>query len=83
QFLQFRQEMRTDISGIRGEMHGIRDELRGAMASVHHDLAKIILASQAQTRSVHEDLVERIKLLGEGLKAPSAEPPSDGTRVSE
>ena len=77
-------ELRDRVDGVRdelrGEMHGIRDELRADMASMHQDLAKAILATQAQTLSLHENLVERITLLGEGLKAPSAEPTSDDIR---
>ncbi len=76
---------------LRGEMHGMhdeligkidscRDELRTDMAAMHHDLAKAILDDRAQTLSLHEDLVERIKRLGEGLTSTAAAPPSDDAR---
>lgn len=117
QFLQFREEVAADISGVRvdlrgemrdlrdelrGEMHDIRDELRGEMhdirdelvgridscrdelredmASMHQDLAKIIVANHTQMLTLHEHLIERITLLGDGLKATSLAPPPDGVR---
>lgn len=58
---------------------GCGDDLRTDMASMHRELAKAILDSRALTLSLHEDLVERIKLLGEGFKAANA-PPSDDAR---
>ena len=75
-----RDDLRGEIHGfrdeLRGEMHSMhdelvgridscRDELRTDMASMHHDLAKAILDTRALTLSLHEDLVERIKRLGE------------------
>ena len=90
-----RDELRGEMHGIRdelrGEMHGIRDELvgkidgcrdelRADMASMHHDLAQVIQNNHAQTLSLHEDLVERIKLLGEGLKRPMDAPSPDNFR---
>lgn len=87
---ELRGEMHVSRDELRGETRGIRDELVGRvdacrtelredMASMHHELAKLILASQAQTLSLHEDLVERIKVLGEGLNASTAPPlSSDG-----
>ena len=88
-------DLRGEIHGIRdelrGEMHGMRDELRGEMiglheelradmASMHRDLAGAILASQAQTLTLHEELVERIALLGEGRNSTGAAPPPDDAR---
>jgi hypothetical protein len=35
------------------------------MESMHRDLASAILANGVQMRALHEDLLERIKLLGE------------------
>ena len=79
-----RDELRGEVHGIRdelrGEMHGIRDELHADMASMHRDLAGAILASQAQTLTLHEDLVERIARLGEGLKSTGAAPAPDDAR---
>jgi len=77
-----RDELRGEMRGMHDELGGridsCRDELRADMSSMHHDLAAAILAGQAQTRSLHEDLVERITLLGEGLKSSAAAPPPDG-----
>ena len=84
-------ELRTEVGGLRdrvdgvrdelrGEMHGIHDELRADMASMHKDLAKAILDTRVLTLSLHEDLVDRIKLLGEGFKSAGHAPPSDAAR---
>lgn len=68
-----REDLRTEMHGIRedltGKIDGCREELRSDMASMHRELAKAILATQAQARSLHEDLVERIARLAEGRAA--------------
>ena len=79
-----RDELREDMHGmrdeLRGEMIGLHEELRADMASMHRDLAGAILASQAQTLTLHEELVERIALLGEGRNSTGAAPPPDDAR---
>ncbi len=80
-----RDELRGEMAGMHVELVGridsCRDELRTDMSSMHLDLATAILAGQAQTRSLHEDLVARITLLGEGLKFSPAAPPPDGQQL--
>ena len=79
-----RDELRSEMRGMRdelvGKVDGCRDELRADMTSVHHDLAKAILDTRTLTLTLHEDLVERIKLLGEGFKSAAAAPPSEDDR---
>lgn len=64
QVLQLREEVRAEVSAVRDEVHGVRDELREDMASMHRDLAAVIATNHAQTLTLHEDLVQRITLLG-------------------
>ena len=68
-------EMREELVA---KIDGCRDELREDMASMHRGLAQIIMANHAQTLSLHEDLVGRIKLLGEqSTRADEPRAPDD------
>ena len=51
QFLQSREEVRLEFSAVHGELHELRDGQERL---------------SSQMRMLHEDLVERIKRLGEG-----------------
>ena len=58
QFLQSREEVRLEFSAVHGELHELRDgqrELREGQEGLG-----------SQMRMLYEDLVERIKRLGEG-----------------
>ena len=69
QFLQLREDVREEISGVRGEMATMRDQLRGDVGNVQMELAGAILSTEKRLstdmRSLHEDLVHRIALIGE------------------
>lgn len=125
QFLQFREEVRSEFSAtrselrsemvemrnqlrgemtemrnqLRGEMTEMRDQLQGEMAEMRGQLrgemavmrgqlsgeiqelrqGQEVLATRSEMRMLHEDLVERIKWLGEGRLADPA-PPSPAGR---
>ena len=80
QFLQSREEVTLEFSAIHGELHGLRDgqrELREGQQRLDSQMheGQERLASQmregderlgSQMRVLYEDLVERIKWLGEG-----------------
>ena len=75
QFLLLRQDVRADISaldlrvdGLAGDVRQMRDELRADMAAMHTELAGAILANGVEMRTLHEDLVKRITLLGEARR---------------
>ncbi len=59
-------ELRRD-GAQRSELYAVRDELRGDMAAMHKELAGAIVANGVEMRTLHEGLVRRISLLGEGL----------------
>ena len=68
-------ELRGEVGGLRGEvgaqhgeLHAVRDELRADMAAMHTELAGAILANGVEMRTLHEDLVTRITLLGEAIR---------------
>lgn len=58
-------ELRSDVGTQKGELHAVRDELRAGMAAMHTELAGAILANGVEMRTLHEELVRRITLLGE------------------
>jgi hypothetical protein len=64
-----RGEITTMRDELRGEITTMRDELRGDVEQVQMELAGSILSTEkrlsTQTRSLHEDLVQRIALIGE------------------
>jgi hypothetical protein len=56
-------------------MVGLASDLRTEMASMHRELANAIVANGVQMRTLHEDLLERIKLLGESRHPVAKTPP--------
>ncbi len=73
QVVQLRTEMRDESSAIRRDMV-TKDDLVGF--ATKDDLAAAVapLATKAEMRMLHEDLVERLKVIGEGLARPSKRP---------
>ncbi len=70
-------ELRGEVGELRGEVVTLGQTLREEMASMHRELAGAILATNVQMRALHEDLVERIRLIGEDrLPARGAHPES-------
>ena len=61
-------ELRGEVGAQNGELHAVRDELRADMAAMHTELAGAILANGVEMRTLHEDLVKRITLLGEAIR---------------
>ena len=57
-----------ELHAVRNELHAVRDELRADMAAMHTELAGAILANGVEMRTLHEDLVNRITLLGEVIR---------------
>lgn len=60
---QLRTEIRTEFATVRDEF-GV---VRGEMAAVDERLTARIEDSRRETRVLHEDVIARIALLGEGL----------------
>ena len=75
QIVQLRTEMRVEFSAVRHEMAdgltSVRTELRADIADRGRELAGHILATQRQMRVMHEEVIKRIALIGEG-RAPEA-----------
>jgi predicted nucleic acid-binding Zn-ribbon protein len=67
---ELRGEMNAMRDELRGEMAETRDELRDEMAAMHTELAGAILLCErrvvAEMRVLHEAVLERIALIGEG-----------------
>jgi hypothetical protein len=63
QIVQLRVEMHDEFSSIRRDM-ATRDELARSVAG---------LATRSEMLMLHEDLVERLKVLGESLSRPARE----------
>ena len=59
QFLQFRAEVRVAFSAVRDEFSAVRAEMVALKKSTVDELG-------TQMRVLYEDLVERIKCLGQG-----------------
>jgi hypothetical protein len=59
QFLQFRQETRSEFSAVRKEMRDLHEDGKAFALQVRDDV-------MAQVRVLHEDLVDRIKTLRQG-----------------
>ena len=77
QILQLREEMQEAFSatrsGLRGEMHGIRDELRTEMHGIRDELLAEIRAGDQETRDFMRMLFEHhqtnLRAIDEGKKA--------------
>ena len=78
QILQFRDEVRVEFSAVRSEMRDMGEQLRGEMNTAiggaiggsegrlrvdMHSLNERVLS---QMRMLHEDVIDRIKLLAKG-----------------
>jgi hypothetical protein len=67
--------MRVEFSAVRHEMAegftSVRAELRAEIAAQGQELAGYILATQREMRVLHEEVIRRIVLIGEG-RAPGA-----------
>ncbi len=75
EFNAFRVEVRNEFAAVRKEF---REEIAKSADSVRFDLRKEITESADETRRqmrvLHEDLVQRIKTLGEGFPPPNTAP---------
>ena len=77
-----RDELRQEIAGVRDELRqeivGFRDELRQEITGVHEGLRQLMHSLNAETRThmlvLHEEVLERIKLIGEGPSARKRPP---------
>jgi len=57
-------DLRGEVGEVRGALPALGVDLRAEMASMHYDLAKAILANGVEMRALHEELLERLNLLG-------------------
>lgn len=73
-------EMRDVRQGLTEKLDGCRDELRACIARSHQDLLELIRANHAQMLTLHEHLIERITLIGEGRQPKVPEPSSGQTQ---
>lgn len=82
QILQFREDVRMELSGLRADMRagdeetrrGLREEIRAGDEETRRVLREEIRAGDEETRRLmrvlHEDLIGRIALLDEARKGP-------------
>jgi len=56
--------LRGEVGELRGALTALGVDLRAEMASMHYDLAKAILANGVEMRALHEEVMERLNLLG-------------------
>ena len=68
QIVQLRTEMRVEFSAVRREMTDLGSELRGDIAAHVVDLTGHILETQREMRVLHEEVIRRIALIGEGRR---------------
>jgi hypothetical protein len=70
QIVQQRGEMRAEFSALRLEMRELNEETRREMRELNEETKQLARDLNAETRThmlvLHEDLVERIKRIGEG-----------------
>jgi len=74
QFVQLRDEMRAEFSAVRAEIREgdeetrrtLREEIRAGDEETRRLMYSLHDEAMAQMRVLHEDLVERIKLIGRG-----------------
>lgn len=69
QIVQFREDLRVESSAVRTEMRALEDRLRTAITAG-------LTGTNTQMRVLHEDLVSRIALLGEGGRGRMRKRPS-------
>jgi DNA repair ATPase RecN len=78
QIVQLRGEMRSEFSALRAEVRASDDETRREMRALNEETKQLARDLNAETRThmlvLHEDLVERIKRIGEGSAPPAAGP---------
>ena len=74
QILQFRDEVCVEFSAVRSEMRDMGEQLGGEMNSaiggsegrLRVDMQSLNERVLSQMRMLHEDVIDRIKLLGKG-----------------
>lgn len=76
QIVHLRDEMRAGFSAMRGELGDVRGELKGLRDEFRTGPER--MATWSETRVMYEDLIERIKLLGEGIRTAVTRSSSDG-----
>jgi archaellum component FlaC len=73
-----RDELRQEIAGARDELHqeitGVRDELRAQTAATHALMHSLIGDTRTHMLVLHEEVLERIRLIGEGRPARNGPP---------
>ena len=73
QIVQLRSEMKDEFSAVRREMADLRVELKSDISSARQDLTSLLAQTRdslsSQMLMLHEDLVSRIALIGEGRPA--------------
>jgi hypothetical protein len=70
QFVQFRQETRAEFSGVRDEFAAVRQEMREEFSAVRAEIRAGDEETRRFMRVLHEDVIDRITLLGEGKFGP-------------
>ena len=68
QIVQQRTEMHVEFSAVRREMADFRSELRADIAAQGVELTGHIHATQREMRVLHEEVIRRIALIGEGRR---------------
>jgi chromosome segregation ATPase len=73
-----RGEIASCREDLRQEIVGVRDDLRQEIAGVRDELRQLMYSLNAETRThmlvLHEEVLERIKLIGEGRPARKGPP---------
>ena len=68
---EFRAEMRLEFAAVRGEMRagddGVRAEMRTGFETLRAEVREGDEETRRYMRVLYEDLVERIKTMGEGI----------------
>lgn len=70
QISQLRTDMTGEFSAIRGEMNGMKDELREDIAALGRDTAAQILESRNHTKMLFQEHIGRRAVIGEGNPMP-------------
>ena len=66
--VQLRTEMHVEFSAVRREMADLGSEIRGDVAAHVVDLTGHIHETQSEMRVLHEAVISRIALIGEGRR---------------
>jgi uncharacterized coiled-coil protein SlyX len=69
-----REVLERAVSALRGEIVSCREDLRQEIAGVREELRQQIADTRTHMLILHEEVLERIKLLGEGMPSRKGPP---------